>query len=98
MIRTRGDKWVQGAAFDPTKAQDERSYDGVASREFAADKWRARGAPGAPPRSPPKRTLQPLQPTLQPPLAAKAHARVAAPLVRFCPGPLPWKRDLRTVA
>lgn len=43
MIRTRGDKWVQGDAFDPAKAQDERSYDGVASREFSAQRWKARG-------------------------------------------------------
>mmetsp|Transcript_2933 Transcript_2933/g.7318 ORF Transcript_2933/g.7318 Transcript_2933/m.7318 type:complete len:185 (+) Transcript_2933:690-1244(+) len=44
MIRTRGDKWVQGEAFDPTKAQDERSYDGVQSRDYSAKKWKARGA------------------------------------------------------
>ncbi|KAL3919306.1 MAG: hypothetical protein SGPRY_005677 [Prymnesium sp.] len=43
MIRTRGDKWVQGDSFDPEKAQDERSYDGVASREYSAQRWKARG-------------------------------------------------------
>ena len=40
MIRTRGDRWVQGEQWDPAKAQDERSYDGVASREYSAERWK----------------------------------------------------------
>jgi hypothetical protein len=29
MIATKGDQRLQGEAWDPSKAQDERSYDGV---------------------------------------------------------------------
>ena len=43
MICTRADKRLQGAAFDPAKAQDERSYDGVATPAAVA-KLEARGA------------------------------------------------------
>ena len=44
MIRTRGDKWIEGAAFKPDRAKDERAYNGVRDRAYAAQKWRERGA------------------------------------------------------
>ena len=44
MIGTRADRRLQGASFEPARARDERSYDGVADRELAAAKLAARGA------------------------------------------------------
>jgi NADP-dependent 3-hydroxy acid dehydrogenase YdfG len=44
MIATRANRRLQGAAFDPTKAQDERAYDGVKDPEYARQKLEARGA------------------------------------------------------
>ena len=44
MIRTRGDKWVEGADFKPDRAKDEREYNGVRDRAYAAQKWAERGA------------------------------------------------------
>jgi len=44
MIRTRGDRWVEGEAFKPDRAKDEREYNGVKDRAYAAEKWRERGA------------------------------------------------------
>ena len=44
MIRTRGDKWIEGADFKPDRAKDEREYNGVRDRAFAAQKWKERGA------------------------------------------------------
>lgn len=44
MIRTRGDKWIEGAAFKPERAKDEREYNGVLDRAYAAQKWAERGA------------------------------------------------------
>jgi len=44
MIRTRGDKWVEGADFKPDRAKDEREYNGVKDRAYAAQKWKERGA------------------------------------------------------
>ena len=39
-IITRGQKWLQGASFDPSKATDEETYEGVVDR----DRARERGA------------------------------------------------------
>ena len=44
MIRTRGDRWVEGAAFKPGRAKDEREYNGVKDRAYAAQRWAERGA------------------------------------------------------
>jgi NAD(P)-dependent dehydrogenase (short-subunit alcohol dehydrogenase family) len=44
MIRTRGDKWVEGSDFKPDRAKDEREYNGVKDRAYAAQKWAERGA------------------------------------------------------
>ena len=44
MIRTRGDRWIEGAAFKPDRAKDEREYNGVVDRAYAAEKWKERGA------------------------------------------------------
>ena len=44
VIRTRGDKWIEGADFKPDRAKDEREYNGVRDRAFAAKKWAERGA------------------------------------------------------
>eukprot|EP00316_Scyphosphaera_apsteinii_P021188 CAMPEP_0119320040 /NCGR_PEP_ID=MMETSP1333-20130426/51225_1 /TAXON_ID=418940 /ORGANISM="Scyphosphaera apsteinii, Strain RCC1455" /LENGTH=362 /DNA_ID=CAMNT_0007326637 /DNA_START=27 /DNA_END=1115 /DNA_ORIENTATION=+ len=44
MIRTRGDKWIEGADFKPERAKDEREYNGVKDREYAAKMWKERGA------------------------------------------------------
>lgn len=44
MIFTRGQQWIQGSQFDAAKAQNEKVYDGQASREAAVAKWQARGA------------------------------------------------------
>jgi len=43
-IITRGQKWLQGDAFDPAKATDEECYEGVVDRASAADRFHARGA------------------------------------------------------
>ena len=44
MIGTKGKRWLQGDAFDPATAQDERSYDGVFDAAVAREKLEARGA------------------------------------------------------
>uniref|UniRef100_A0A7S0L4N1 Uncharacterized protein n=1 Tax=Coccolithus braarudii TaxID=221442 RepID=A0A7S0L4N1_9EUKA len=44
MIRTRGDRWIEGADFKPDRAKDEREYNGVRDREYAAKQWTERGA------------------------------------------------------
>ena len=44
MIGTKGNQRLQGAQWDPTKAQDERSYDGVQDENVARNKLEARGA------------------------------------------------------
>ena len=44
MIRTRGDRWIEGDAFKPDRAKDEREYNGVKDRVYAAKMWKDRGA------------------------------------------------------
>jgi len=44
MINTRGDKWVEGDAWKPESARNEREYDGVQDVAVAAQKFAARGA------------------------------------------------------
>ena len=44
MINTRGDKWVEGDAWKPESARNEREYDGVQDAAVAAQKFAARGA------------------------------------------------------
>lgn len=44
MISTKGKRWLQGDAFDPATAQDERSYDGLFDPDVARQKLEARGA------------------------------------------------------
>eukprot|EP00441_Pelagodinium_beii_P033668 CAMPEP_0197632204 /NCGR_PEP_ID=MMETSP1338-20131121/9066_1 /TAXON_ID=43686 ORGANISM="Pelagodinium beii, Strain RCC1491" /NCGR_SAMPLE_ID=MMETSP1338 /ASSEMBLY_ACC=CAM_ASM_000754 /LENGTH=335 /DNA_ID=CAMNT_0043203755 /DNA_START=45 /DNA_END=1052 /DNA_ORIENTATION=+ len=44
MIATKANQRLQGSAWDPTSAQDERGYDGVADRKVAEAKLIARGA------------------------------------------------------
>lgn len=44
MIRTRGDRWVEGNDYKPERAKDERGYNGVVDRAYAAQKWAERGA------------------------------------------------------
>ena len=43
-IITRGQKWIQGNAFDPAKATDEEYYEGVANRAHARERFKQRGA------------------------------------------------------
>ena len=43
-IITHGQQWIQGKAFDPAKATDEESYEGVQDRELARERFRKRGA------------------------------------------------------
>ena len=44
MIGTKGNQRLQGSEWDPSKAQDERSYDGVHDPNVAREKLEARGA------------------------------------------------------
>jgi hypothetical protein len=44
MIGTKGNQRLQGSNWDPNKAQDERSYDGVHDPDVARNKLEARGA------------------------------------------------------
>eukprot|EP01043_Picozoa_sp_COSAG02_P008520 COSAG02_NODE_274_length_26244_cov_36.943507_18_plen_213_part_00 len=44
MIGTKSDQRLQGSKWDPNKAQDERSYDGVQDPNVAQNKLEARGA------------------------------------------------------
>lgn len=43
-IVSRGQQWLQGDKFDPATARNDKTYDGVDSREHAVAKWKARGA------------------------------------------------------
>ena len=43
-IITRGQQWIQGAAFDASKATDEETYEGVVDRAHARERFKARGA------------------------------------------------------